>query len=351
MNKTARALFALVALMLLCGALCGCDAIGNGVIKENPGEEHIPDVDPQAGVARDMKVKLFYRLTDEPYLVGVTGTVTVLSGERPEKAIVRALIAGTPPLSNNISPLFPDGTAVADAALDGAILYVTLSGDFFSTTLVDEAVADGTRLLNSSLIGRAEYEKRVDAAREEMFQRRRLAVASIANSVADYNPGARVQLLFERGGAAVRVTRAELGLEGHSQNGNDLLEPIGPDDTLLATPEIVTECALKRISRGEYEKAYDLVAETESGGAQKPDYANFETELAAFGTLTAYTVKGSAISEDNAYAYVTVDVLVRESGSGRDRRQRNVSLTLKNEGNIYKIGYRSLIAILGGTAS
>ena len=348
MRRTAYMLWLMATLLLLSAALSGCAFISSGVIKENAGEERLPAIDPQAGVARDIKVKLYYRLTDEAYLVGVTGAVTVLSNERPEKAIIRALIDGTPPLSNNISPVFPEGTDVVDVTLDGAILYVTLSEAFFDASLVNEAVSDGTRLLESNLIGKTEYDQRVAAAREEMYLKRKLAIYSMANTITEYESGVRIQFLFQIGENTVRVSRAELGLESYADAESDLLEPIGAEGSLMVNPQIIVECALNRISRGEYQKAYDLFAETESGGVQKPDYANFEMGLSQAVSVAAYTVKGYTLSEDKSYAYVTVDLLYRIGEDGRERRQRNLTLMLKSEGSIYKLGYQSLISVFGG---
>ena len=73
--------------------------------------------------------------------------------------MIRTLMEGTPPLSGNISAVIPAGTEIVDVSLEGAILYVTLSAEFFNTNIVDEAVADGSRLMENGLLSRAEYEE------------------------------------------------------------------------------------------------------------------------------------------------------------------------------------------------
>ena len=72
--------------------------------------------------------------------------------------MIRTLMEGTPPLSGNISEVIPAGTEIVDVSLEGAILYVTLSAEFFNTDIVDEAIADGSRLMENGLLSRAEYE-------------------------------------------------------------------------------------------------------------------------------------------------------------------------------------------------
>ena len=148
-KNTLRLTALLTAALMLLLTLCGCS---RGMIKEDSVHEDLPDIDPEAGIAKDMRTKLYYRLTDEAYLVGVTATITVYAGEREERAMIRTLMEGTPPLSGNISAVIPAGTEIVDVSLEGAILYVTLSAEFFNTNIVDEAVADGSRLMENGLL-------------------------------------------------------------------------------------------------------------------------------------------------------------------------------------------------------
>ncbi len=339
-GKTTRLAALLCAALMLMLALCGCS---RGMIKEDSVHEDLPPIDPEAGIAKDMRAKLYYRLTDEAYLVGVTATITVYAGEREERAMVRTLMEGTPPLSGNISAVIPKGTQIVDVSLEGAILYVTLSADFFNTDIVDEAVADGSRLMENGLLSSAEYDARVQSAREEMYLARRLAAQSIVNTITANRPDVSVQLLFEVNGSAARVRRTELGLEPFGGGSNDLLEPMDFDDSYVITASGVVNCLLEHIQRGEYDKAYPLIAETEQGGAQKPDYAGFETYMAELAKIKSFSVHEQLQSRDSSTITVTVEILLEG-----DRTARRHQLTLKSEGSIYKLGYKTLINMLGG---
>lgn len=257
-GKNTLRLMALLAAALMLLMLSGCS---RGMIKEDSVHEDLPDIDPEAGIAKDMRAKLYYRLTDEAYLVGVTATINVYAGEREERAMIRTLMEGTPPLSGNISAVIPTGTEIVDVSLEGAILYVTLSAEFFNTNIVDEAVADGSRLMENGLLSRAEYEARVENAREEMYLARRLAAQSIVNTITANRPDVSVQLLFELNGSAARVRRTELGLETFGGGSHDLLEPMEFDDSYVITAPGVVACLLEHIQNGEYDKAYPLIAE------------------------------------------------------------------------------------------
>ena len=117
-KNTLRLTALLTAALMLLLTLCGCS---RGMIREDSVHEDLPDIDPEAGIAKDMRAKLYYRLTDEAYLVGVTATITVYAGEREERAMIRTLMEGTPPLSGNISAVIPAGTEIVDVSLEGSI--------------------------------------------------------------------------------------------------------------------------------------------------------------------------------------------------------------------------------------
>ncbi|HWQ57903.1 MAG TPA: GerMN domain-containing protein [Clostridia bacterium] len=343
------ALLALAALLLL--TLSGCALLPSVGIGEDSVREDLPAIDPEAGVAREIQVKLFYRLADEAYLVGVTSTLTVLSSERPEKAMVRELLSGVPPLANNVSEVIPANTRIVDVSLDGAILYVTLSGDFFDTAILDDAERENGQSLSAGFISKEEYDARVEAARKEMYLCRRLAVCSIVNTITSYDPNVRVHLLFDLdgSGAGARVSREELGFPPNEQANSDLLEPMEYDAEAVLSPLTLAKCALDRMMSGEYEKAYVLFAETESGGMQKPTYANFETEMLSMGRITGYTLYSYRIDAAAGVAYVLSDLEITDA-AGNARTVANVEVPLRGEGNLYKLGYYAFKAIMEGAS-
>ncbi len=337
-------LVALLALALACVAFMPSQSI-----REDGVFEDLPAIDPEAGVARELQVKLFYRLTNEAYLVGVTNTLSVLSSERPEKAMVRELLLGVPPLSNNVSEVIPEDTKIADVALEGGILYITLSGGFFNTAIVDAAERENKQSLDSGFINQQEYEARVEAAEREMLLCRRLAVCSIVNTVTSFDPQVRVQLLFDLDGDGVgeRVARGELGFEPNLEANSDLLEPMGYDAEAVISPLTLVKCALDRMMAEEYEKAYVLFAETEHGGMQKPTYANFETEMLTLGRVTGYTLYFYTTDEGLAQASVRADLEFTDA-SGVTRTVAGADIALRGEGNLYKLGYYSFKELMEG---
>lgn len=352
MKRSAIKFVSLLTALCLLVCLSGCGIISGVSIKEDSVKEDLPEIDPEAGVDREIQVRLYYRLTDEEYLVGVTTTLTVQSGERTEKAMVRMLIEGIPPLTNNISAAMPEGTRVVDVSPEGGIMYITLSNEFFNTDAVQSAEEENRGYLETGFITQQEYDARVEQAKTEMYLVRKLAVLSIVNTVTEYDPDLRVQLMFDidGSGSGTRADRSELGFEANAEANSNLTEPMSFDGSAVADPLTITKCALDRMMNGEYEKAYVLFAETESGGLQKPTYANFETELLTYGRLTGYTLYSYSLSDDMTQAYVKCDLeFTLESGgvstiSGKE-------ITLRSEGVIYKLGYGALLGLLGVSAA
>ena len=114
----------------------------------------------------------------------------------------------------------------------------------------------------------------------------------------------------------------------------------------VITPTAIADCVLGHMQRGEYDKAYPLIAELEQGGAQKPDYASFETEAAALDRIRSYSIKGERAGEESGAIIVTAEITKADAAAGQ-RGQRH-ALSLKPEGSIYKVGYTSLLSALGG---
>ena len=61
-------------IMVLCFALSAGGCMGK-VIAEDNAKLNLPQIDPEDGASRELPVTLYYRLTNEEYLVGVESKV------------------------------------------------------------------------------------------------------------------------------------------------------------------------------------------------------------------------------------------------------------------------------------
>ncbi|MCE5235531.1 MAG: GerMN domain-containing protein [Eubacteriales bacterium] len=334
----------------LSAALSGC-AIGG--IRQDAVVETLPQVDPEDGVTKDVAVTLYYRLTDENYLVGIKRSVSVRANERVEKAMIRTLLEGVPlqALSGNVSALFPAGTSIVEVSVVGGIMYVTLSNEFFDTSAYDVTRAAADFSYQSGTINQETYERMVENAYDELLLTRKLAVYSLVNTITEINAGVRVQVLVDVNGTGtgVRLKLSDLGLSAAAQVDSELIEPMGFLEEYVVTPEIVAQCVLAHLVNGEYDLAYPLFSEDDDSGVQKPQYANFETEMLSLGSFVNFTLYGGSFGDDENYARIKVD-LVYKASDGTEKELKGRQLLLKREGDLYKLGYGTLLAILKGQA-
>lgn len=306
----------LACLLLAAMLLCGCT---QNEIREDAMQDTLPAIDPGAGVGRDVDVTLYFRLADEPALVPVQRTVTVRANEYVEAAVIRQLIAGPAALYGDLEPVLPSTTRLLETSREGGILYVTLSKDILSST-------------NTS------------AAREDAELSSRLAVYAVVNSLCALGGANRVQIMVDMDGTGegTRVPPFSLGFTSSSQ----WLEPMGMEKSIVITPQMLVELALGHIAKGEYAQAYPLFAESETGGLQKPDYAAFETQMLSLGSLDSYSVYSTDIVKGQLNGEAEVDLQWTTREDSVSHSAKNVALQMIPEGDLYKIGYYSLINIL-----
>ena len=327
-----QSLAILVMLCLLVPFAVGCN---DSLIMEDSIHEDLPDIDPEGGAGKDISVELYYRLTNENYLVPVTQDISVRANERVETGIIRYLLQGVPTLSSNVSAVFPADTYVEDVTLEGGILYVTLSSEFMDQSSVD-ALKNNNSFENAAAIERAQ---------EELYMSRRLAVYSLVNTLTGYSKDIRVQFLVDvdDSGNGKRLTREELGLESIDGAASDLIEPMTFDASVMITADTMVLCMLTRMVNGEYELAYPLFLENDSTDAQKPAYAAFETELLSLGAITGFEILGSKTTANTAQVTVNLNFT---NANEESTTIEGAIIQLKHEGDLYKIAYGSFKDIL-----
>lgn len=312
-------------MMVLCFALSAGGCMGK-VIAEDNAKLNLPQIDPEDGASRELAVTLYYRLTNEEYLVGVESKVPVRNGERTEAAVIRALKEGSA-VSSGVTMLIPSAASLQELLYEDGVLYVTLSEEFLNEDMV-------TSIKEEDYLKEKDYNNAVKAATKEMYLVRRLGVLSIVNTIAGNNKDVKVQILIERGGEGRKLSYQELGFESL---GGELIEPMGYDDEAVANDQRIAECMLEHMVKGEYEMAYTLI--TAGLDAYKPTYAEFETQMRGLGTVVSYEVTDSGSDGNGMYVLANVRI---STPTGTVKRISNVALYMAKENNIYKVSYGSL---------
>lgn len=312
-------------ILALCFALSACGCMSK-VIAEDSTKLDLPQIDPEDGASRELPVTLYYRLTNEEYLVGVDGNVSVRGGERTEAAVIRALMEGSS-ASPGVTAVIPSAASLQELTYEDGVLYVTLSEEFLNEDIV-------TSIQEEDYLKEKDYNNAVKAATNEMYLARRLGVLSIVNTMAGSGEDVKVQILVEQDGEGKQLTLEQLGFEDAE---NTLIEPMGFDEEVIANEERIAGCMLEHMVNGEYELAYTLVAD--SMDAVRPAYADFETGMRGLGTVVSYEVTDSG--SDDSGTYVVANVRI-STPTGTVKRVSNAVLYMVKENNIYKVSYGSL---------
>lgn len=304
-------------IMALCLLLAGCSV---RLVSEDGADSSLPAIDPQAGRGYAYSAVIYYRLLDEPVVIATTQQVTMRVNEQIQIAVLRQLIENTSGDELLISP-FPEGTSVISVSEEGNIFYVTLNKNFLNAYSADQNDDNGALT-------------------------KRLAVYTIVNTMLGDHRDARVQLLVDKdnSGSGIRLTMGEAGFTD-AQNPDQLLEPLSYSEDYVATPTKLVDLVMVHIEEQNFEEAYPLFAESESGGNQLPSYAQVETELLSKGIVMSHTLLSEQVSSDGLSAEVKLEVEVA-SYDDNAVNAKTGTITLVREGQVYKIGYQSLLELL-----
>jgi hypothetical protein len=174
----------------------------------------------------------------------------------------------------------------------------------------------------------------------------RLSVYALINSLSALGNTNRIQILIDldNSGTGSRVQRAMLGLHTEDQAVSQLLEPLGFNEDIVTDAGKIADLALGHLKNGEYEQAYLLFSQMESGGFQRPSYASFETELKSLGTLTDYSIISFEPAKGSSDFTAAVDLTVTYA-DGSVKTARGAELDLYREGDLVKVGYNSLLRL------
>ena len=178
-----RRLLLAVLLAALCGLLCSCTRAANPLVQAEatplPGvEQRLHAATAAEDNAASWDVVLYFRYLDYSMLAGESRTLTVRKDESSEAALVRALLAGPSAGEMNLRRALGEDVGLKEVTASGDMLFITLTN-----SLLRDGIPDGWRS--------------DEFWAEEAPVRRRLAMASIADTVMENLPYTRVQILID----------------------------------------------------------------------------------------------------------------------------------------------------------
>ena len=300
-NRKRRGMLA-VLLAALCGLLCSCTRAANPLVQAEatplPGvEQRLHAATAAEDNAASWDVVLYFRYLDYSMLAGESRTLTVRKDESSEAALVRALLAGPSAGEMNLRRALGEDVGLKEVTASGDMLFITLTN-----SLLRDGIPDGWRS--------------DEFWAEEAPVRRRLAMASIADTVMENLPYTRVQILIDGGeSAAIRLDRS-----------------------YYLTPYNTAALLMEAWRSRDFDTIYDFtVAE------DLPVPEQFRAEIDTAPSLSDYTLTAGMVNGDRATLNVDASLLTDSASSTLEAWP----LTLEKQGGVWKIPLETLRRLMG----
>ena len=273
--------------------------------------------DPEAGNVQE--VYLYFRRGNGKYLAPQRHEIVVNANETLETAAVRALIEGPGRQAAGVRSLIPSSAAIVKAEGKGDIFYITFDRELLR-------LESNERGLDFSPVN----------------ERRRLMLYSIVNTVTNIGRYAQVQILVDENnsGYGSKKLLSDFGLQATAEN--QLLGPVGFDETVLLNASNTAELILQGIRDGEWEYIYTHYLSRQSGEEPLPALLQMEERIKGLpGKLVEW--RRESVAEENApNSYLLRYELRYMLEDGQLRQRYHVPLLLVWEDGQWKMSYEVL---------
>ena len=269
----------------------------------------------------ELSATLYFRYLDEPMLAGESRTLTIRRDQRPEQAIIEALLEGPSAGNADLRAIIPSGTLVEGISSRDRVLFVTFSDAFLRDDVPENWAEDDQWKTEAPLL-------------------RKLIVQSIAASITESYPYTGVQILVHSQSEV--QTSLRLDNAYYLDGSEGLSEPVVRDEALLLSPQTTAQTILNAWAQKDFERMYRYLAQ--SG---KPTYTAFLNALSAAPSADVYTVSGGSVTPDGQTAVVTV--YLRLISQGMNDQFLSYPLQLIRENDVWKLKYERLETLMLGT--
>lgn len=301
-----------LASLLLCSLLC-CAALANAsasaLISADPPEP-----------ASAMQATLYYRYLDSEFLGQETRSLQVPLNQSQEMAIVEALLDGPGPASPMLRPLFPAGTKVLSLLGEGGLLYVT-----FNQHLMD--AYPGEDLQNQAYVS------------AEGRARRRLAMASLVNSLTESGQVRQVQVLVQ--GQEQITASLRLSSRYYLLDSDSLEDPLLRQEELIIKPGQAAHLFLKLWEQRAFPQLQRLLFIP----AQDPEILRRSAALSELPTLLVFSTSAGSQDATGSRAVCLVKASIL-TPSGEEVHLADQPLLMIRKDGVWKAEATSLFSLV-----
>lgn len=274
--------------------------------------------------ASTMGIPLYFGYKYQPYLGVELRDLSENYDKSVEQLAINELIAG-PGEGSELERLIPEGTTAAVSNV-GDTLFVTLSQAFFDTVPGEDQ----------------DWQKH-PSWRTEVYQRRKMAVYSIVNTITEIGNYNRVQILIQDADnpSGYRPKMAELGMA--AEDDSRFLDTIARNPESVLNPKNTITGCLSLFQEKQWEQLFNCTSQVNSQNITPVNVYEF-TDSAKDSTiiLESYTVSDSPVTfTGNGTAMVNISYVTRDKNNHIiEHTQIPMKLVLVN--NIWKVEYDSI---------
>lgn len=270
---------------------------------------------------------LYFRYRSTAYLAREIRELSVSRTVSDELALINALLEGPGSLSPHLSPLFPSGTQALNAVSEGETLFITFNEQLLGR-YSDEAVIFST-----------------DYSQGEGRLRRRLAMASLANTLTESGIYSRIQVLVRQENYVSSSMR--LSMRYYLLEDDSLPAPLIRQEEYILTPRACADIFLTGWKDGNFASGLRMVRGSDSRTpASIPSEYELRQMLEQAPRLSDFMVTSGITALDGQSAVVMVSLhLLQEDGSEHLVENRPLRLVLRE--GVYTIPYEAFESLLG----
>lgn len=313
----------LTVLLLLNG--CASFSVESVTVTPVPDvEQNEPGTDTSEVSVSRSSVMLYFRYGNEPYLAAESRMLTFEPTTGREKTILTALLAGPGSNTRGLEALFPSGTNVISATINGRMLFITLSEE-----LLNDMPDEPDNWQDDPYWSR------------EVPLRRQLAMQSIVATMTENCDVDHVQVMLETDEPDNGSLR--LPAKYFRQDGNDpgLQGPMEREEEMILSPQTTMKVIFRLRSERNWDSLYTYVADRdEETGTDKPGYKDFVILMDQSPRIGEAEITGGSIDQNGTNAVFSVRTEVIDNGKLRDPGTGVIKLHREN--GIWKITVNQL---------
>lgn len=243
-----------------------------------------------------------------------------------EMAIIAALIDGPGTLSPALSPLFPPGCQVLNVLREEGRLFVT-----FNEALMG-------RYSDEALISSADYRQ------GEGLLRRRLAMASLVNSLTESGQYSSVQVLVR--GETYIATSMRLSQRYYLEDSDALPPPLSRQESYVLSPQSAAGILMAAWQSMNWRPGLRLLEAGNDAGAQPlPSEHELLRIVDGAPKLLHYSVSPGIVALDGQSAVVSLSYRLRYP-DGREAEHSDMPLKLLQRHGLYSVPYAAFLRLL-----